>query len=124
MSRTLSRVAGGALAILVSALVGNVAIARAQTSATTEGGGGVPAISTDCGSGTILQCATEKTFKCELSLSVSYMPGTYLPVLSFSQTNCVESGTRPIYKDKYPSIGQIGNLGCTGSKDEEPEMCI
>lgn len=123
MSRTLSRVAGGTLGLIIAAAATNVAVARAQTQPTT--GGGVPAVSTDCGSGTIIYCSTVDTFKCEWTVSISYNPITRGVVFDFDE-NCIKSGTKPIYKDRYPQFIQTG--GCVGRVEDVPdgdaESCI
>jgi hypothetical protein len=116
MSRNLSRVANGTLAIIILAAAGNVAIARAQTQIQSDGGG-TPAISTDCGSGTLEKCATEKTFKCEYNIVIAWNPFTYAFEFRLAQ-NCIESGERPIYKDKQSTTrGTVPN-NCIGSRED------
>ena len=119
MSRFISRVNRCAFGVLAAGLVSGVAIAGAQTLPTTSDGG-VPATSTDCGSGTITQCAIQKTFKCQLTIKVGFNPATYMLELQYSES-CIPSGERPIYKDKYPAYTPGGCTGIGSRKDEPSE---
>ena len=114
MSRILSRVAGGALGIVLAAAAGNVALARAQQAPT--GPEGPPLVSTDCGSGTYLQCAVQKTYKCEWTFNFGFVWHQPYIGLHFTE-KCVESGERPIYKDK---ASPIPHGGCTGVVSRPP----
>jgi hypothetical protein len=121
MSRTLSRVAGGALGIIVAAAVGNVAVARAQTQ-TTE------VISTACGAGTIEKCGDKPIESCDSEYVFEFDPVTRTVRLVVKYTNCKSLGTIPIYKNKFATActsssgGSTGTglVGMRGSGDEEP----
>jgi hypothetical protein len=123
MSRALSRVASATLAIIIAAAVGNVAVAHAQTQVQTEGGG-VPAISTSCGVGTIEKCGEKSLQTCEYEFALEFDPKFAVFRLVFKQINCRSTGHMPLYKDRYPTTtctnhGVSRPTGLQGTGDDE-----
>lgn len=125
MSNTLTRIAAGAAALLLSAAATNVAL-QAQTS----GGAGVPAISTECGAGTITYCGDKATTTCDWDFDLGFFPlgnGWVIPTLKLKR-DCEATGMMKLYKDKYPPEYYMGCTGSTtttgGNEPIAPEECI
>jgi hypothetical protein len=122
MSRTLSRVAGGALGIIVTAAIGGVASANAQSA------DGTTVISTTCGTGTIEKCGDKPLESCDSEYVLEFDPVTRSIRLVVKFTNCKSLGTIPIYKNKFGKActdvigGSTGTglVGMRGSGDETP----
>lgn len=121
MSRTLSRVAGGALGILAAATVGDVASARAQALTNST------IISTTCGPGTIEKCGDKPIESCDTEYVLEFDLITRSFKLVAKSTNCKVIGNTPIYKNKYGAActstgGSTGTglVGMRGSGEEEP----
>jgi hypothetical protein len=127
MSRTLSRVAGGALGIILAAAAGGVASARAQTADSTT------VISTTCGAGTIEKCGDKPVESCDSEYVFEFDPVTRTVRLVVKYSNCKSLGTIAIYKNKFAKDCSVtgggstgtGTVGMRGSGEEEPtaETC-